>query len=170
MSALSQGMIDLLSQQYKHETANSLRYYQRSMYAEMIGLSAIAAFYKKQAEGEREHADRVLSYANERNVMITISGLTFDDPDINVGTDIVKTFESALIVEQTTTAMIEDMLKAARGERDYMTEQWLLDPSGLLKEQAEEGNLYQTIIDRINQMRNSASLAHDLDVYLSERA
>jgi ferritin len=82
----------------------------------------------------------------------------------------VKTFESALIVEQTTTSMIEDMLKAARGERDYMTEQWLLEPSGLLKEQVEEENLYQTIIDRINQMRNSASLAHDLDVYLSERA
>ena len=170
MSALSQGMIALLSQQYKHETANSLRYYQRSMYAEMIGLSGIASFYKKQAEGEREHADRVLSYVNDRNVMIAMAGLTFDDPDINIGTDIVKTFESALIVEQTTTAMIEEMLKTARGERDYMTEQWLLDPSGLLKEQVEEEYLYQTIIDRINQMRNSASLAHDLDVYLSERA
>jgi ferritin len=140
------------------------------MYAEMIGLSGIAAFYKGQAEGERAHADRVLAYVNDRNVIISMAGFSFDDPDINIGTDIVKTFESALIVEQTTTVMLEDMLKTARGERDYLTEQWLLDSSGLLKEQVEEENLYQTILDRINQMRNSLSLAHDLDVWLSERA
>jgi ferritin len=167
MYALSLGMIDLLSKQYQHETCNSLRYYQRAIFAEQLGLNNIASFFKRQASGERDHADRVLQFAIDRNVIIPISGLTFTDADIMPGAEPVDLFRSALIVEENTTAMLENMLGAARDERDYMTEQWLLDPAGLIKEQVEEHSLYTSILDRIAQM-SGPTVLHDLDVWIGK--
>ena len=63
---------------------------------------------------------------------------------------------------------LEGILALARQERDFLTEQWLLDSAGLLKEQVEEENLYTTILDRIGQMKESPSLVHDLDVWVGE--
>lgn len=167
MYALSLPMIELLSNQYKHETCNSLRYYQRAIFAEQLGLNNIGAFFRKEADGERGHADRVFSFAVDRNVIIPMSGLSFDDIDMLPGTDPVALFTSALKVEEDTTAMLENMLTVAREERDYMTEQWLLDPAGLILEQREEHSLYTSILDRIGQM-SGPTLLHDLDLWIGE--
>jgi ferritin len=166
MSALSQGMIDKLAFQYKHETSNSLRYFQRATFADSIGLSGIAKFFRREAKGERGHADIVFKFANSRNICLPISGLAFDDPDFNPGTSPIVLFETAMVVEQETTALLEAMLTLANQERDYMTAQWLLDPAGLIKEQVEEENLYQSILDHIAQMKGSASLVHDVDRWI----
>jgi ferritin len=166
MSVLSQNIIDKLGAQYKHETANSLRYYQRATYADMIGLTGIAGFFKRQGDGERTHADIVYKYASDRNVILPISGLVFDEPDINMGVAAPVLFEQAMKIENDTTIMLEIMLTMARQERDYLTEQWLLDTGGLLREQVEEMNLIQTILDRIGQMAGSPSLVHDLDTWV----
>lgn len=167
MYALSINTIGLLSKQYKHETCNSLRYYQRAIYAEQLGLNNIGAFFRKEAEGERGHADRVFQFAVDRNVIIPISGLAFDDVDMMPGTDAVALFSSALKVEEDTTAMLEAMLQSARDERDYMTEQWLIDKDGLIKEQVDEESQYTTILDRISNM-SGPTLIHDLDVWIGE--
>jgi ferritin len=160
-------MIETLGRQYQHETKNALRYYQRAIFAEQIGLTHIAAFFRKQADGERGHADAVMQFAVDRSAIIPLSGLTFTDPDIMSGTDPVALFVSAREIENETTAMIEGILQQARDEKDFMTEQWILDPDGLLKEQCEEQNLYQTIIDHIAQM-GGPSMIHDLDAWIGE--
>lgn len=164
---ISQAMLERLKTQYAHETCNSLRYYQRSTLAEFRGLTGIAAFFKKQAEGERGHADIVFKYVNDRNEQLPISGLTFLDADIVSSADPIDIFQTAMEVEQRTTAMLQAMLEQARNDRDYLSEQWLLDSSGLLKEQVEEENLYQTILDRITSMGDSPSLLHDLDIWIA---
>jgi ferritin len=164
---LSQSMLERLKTQYAHETCNSLRYFQRATFAEFRGLNNIAAFFKKEAEGERGHADIVYKYVNDRNEQLPISGLSFLDPDIGSTSDPLLMFNTAMAVEKTTTAMLEAVLEQARADKDYLTEQWLLDSSGLLKEQIEEENLYQTILDRIQSMGDSPSLLHDLDLWLA---
>jgi len=166
MSVISQSMIEALSKQYHHEVANSLRYYQRAIFADVSGLTGIAKFFKSQAEDERGHADKIMAYAIDRNVILTLSGFHFGDPDINPGTSIVTAFETAKQVELETSAMLEDILALARSENDYMTEQWLLDKDGLIREQIEEEALYQTILDRVDRMIGSASLVHDLDIWI----
>lgn len=163
---LSQAMLERLKDQYAHETGNALRYYQRATSAEFHGLTGIASFFKKQAEGERSHADSVFEYVNNRNEQLPIAGLVFLDADLSASADPIVMFQTALEVEQQTTGMLQLILEQARNDRDYLTEQWLLDPSGLLKEQIEEENLYQTILDRIKCMGDSPSLMHDLDVWL----
>jgi|WetSurMetagenome_2_1015567.scaffolds.fasta_scaffold702667_1 ferritin len=165
---ISQAMLDRLVEQYAHETCNSLRYFQRSTFAEFRGLDGIASFFKKQAEGERSHADAVFRYVNDRNVQLPIAGLAFPDPDMLPSSDPVEIFLTAAAIEQRTTAMLQAVLEQARSDRDYLTEQWLLDSSGLLKEQVEEENLYQTILDRVASMGDSPSLIHDLDIWIAE--
>ena len=59
-------MLSLLGEQYQHETANSLRYYQRASFAEYIGLPAIAEFFRKQADDERSYADKIMSFVKSR--------------------------------------------------------------------------------------------------------
>jgi ferritin len=164
---LSQAMLERLKEQYAHETCNALRYFQRSTSAEFHGLTGIASFFKKQAEGERGHADIVFKYVNDRNEQLPVSGLSFLDPDMGASADPLSMFQTALEVEQRTTGMLYLVLEQARNDRDYLTEQWILDSSGLLKEQVEEENLYQTILDRIKSMGSSLSLLHDLDVWLA---
>jgi len=166
MAALSHDMIEKLRIQYQAETCNSLRYFQRATYAESLGLTGVARFFRREAKGERDHADLVFKYANSRNIALAISGLAFDDPDINPGTSPIVLFETALENERATTALLEAMLAQASEEFDYMTEQWLLDSKGLIREQVEEENLYQTICDRIGQMKGSSSLVHDLDIWI----
>ena len=82
MGALSQLMVERLTAQYQLETFNSLRYFQRATFAESVGLTGIARFFRKEARGERKHADLVFKYANLRNVALPISPLTFEDPDL----------------------------------------------------------------------------------------
>lgn len=168
MGALSQAMVERLTAQYQLETCNSLRYFQKATFAESIGLSGIAHFFRKEARGERKHADLVFKYANLRNIALPIAPLTFEDPDLSPETNAVDLFAAAWEAEQATTVALEGMLALARQERDFLTEQWLLDPAGLLREQAEEENLYTTILDRIGQMKGSPSLVHDLDIWVGE--
>ena len=170
MSVISQNMIDALGKQYRHETLNSLRYYQRATYAEMLGLSGIAGFFKSQGDGERNHADKVYKYVNDRNVMVSMNGLSFMEPDFTMGHDVINLFETAMQVENDTTALLEGILSLAYDERDYLTVQWLVDSEGLLREQAEEENIIRSILDHIGQMRSSPSLIHDLETMLGSKA
>jgi len=166
MSRLTENMLSLLGEQYQHETANSLRYYQRSMFAEYIGLLSIAEFFRKQANDERSHADKIMSFVNSRSMILPISGLSFTDKDLTAGSDILGIFRSALDIEKDTSARLENILDVARTESDTMTEQWLMDADGLIKEQIEEENLYQTILDHASLISTSPSLYHDLDNFV----
>ncbi len=167
MSVLSQSMLEKLGEQYSHETHNSLRYYQFAIFAEFAGLTGCAKLFRSQAEGERGHADKIMNYVIDKNAILPVS-ISFMDPDVVPSENVVRIFEQVLALEVGTTAKIESLLENARAEKDYMTEQWLLDPEGLVKEQVEEENLAQTVLDRIRQMGTSSSLIHDLDVWISE--
>lgn len=168
MSVLSDNMLQLLGAQYREETMNSLRYYQRATFADYIGLSSIAEFFKQEAEGERGHADKIYEYVNAKNHILPISGLQFTDADIAPTTDFVELFRTALDVELATTGKLEHILAVARDEHDDMTEQWLMDKNGLIREQVEEENLYQTILDMANQNIKSPALAVEMDNWIKK--
>ena len=164
---LSENILSMLCTQFRHEKSNELRYTQRRAYADYKGFNNIAEFFKKQAEGEAEHAEKVASYIMDRSDVLKIEPLDFLDPSPDFGSlNVPALFESSLIVEQETTASLYAIYAAAMQEGDYMTASWLF--SDLIPEQVEEEKIYQSTIDRINAYPACPSRDHDIDVWIGE--
>jgi len=151
MSKLSATIREALSLQYAHEVANSLKYRYRQSWAEFRGLTGAAKYFAKEAEGETAHANMVLSYLIDRNEELLIKPIPNAELPI---ADFVTIFKTSQEVELATTELIKGLLVAARSEADFQTEQWLLRPDGLLAIQTEEENEIQTILDRIDSMKD----------------
>lgn len=177
MGMLSIQILTLLQKQFKHETSNALRYTARSSWARYRGFEGAADFFEKEAEGELGHAKAVREYIEARNEAVRPEGLSFTDPSDFGSFDVL--FTSALAVEQLTTDMLHEIYSQALTIGDYMTTDWV---QGLIREQVEEENLYQTIIDRmiqrggggdqvtaLSRFNQDPSAAHDIDVWLAER-
>lgn len=177
MGMLSAKILDLLQTQYKHETLNSLRYVARSSWARCRGLEAAGDFFAKESEGELGHAKIVKDYIEARNEAVEPAGLAFDE--VAQWNYYDELFTSAQQVEYVTTDMLNTIYKTAMELGDFMTSTWV---QGLITEQIEEENLYQTMIDRIiqrgggtdkvsaiNAFRKDISSVHDFEMFLATR-
>lgn len=177
MGMLSRQILDLLQAQFKHETANHLRYVARASWARYRGFEGAGDFFEKEADGELAHAKVVREYIEARNEVVRPEGLSFTETSEFGSFDVL--FTSALVVEQGTTDKLSEIFQQALTIGDVMTVQWV---QGLISEQVEEESLYQTIIDRMVQrggggdqvsalarFKDDPAAAHDIDVWLAER-
>jgi ferritin len=156
-------ILDLLQNQYKHETSNSLRYFVRSSWAKYRGFEGAGKFFAKEAEGERGHADKVKQFIEDRNEALQPSPYTYNDPD-NF-TSFNELFETAFVFEQETTDLLQNIYTEAFKAGDIMTVVWVQE---LIKEQIEEENLYRTILDRIASRGKDAASDCDNDLFIGE--
>jgi|WetSurMetagenome_2_1015567.scaffolds.fasta_scaffold84059_3 bacterioferritin B len=176
MSKLSSATLALLYAQYAHETSNQLRYIARSSWARFRGLEATADFFAREAKGEHGHAKIVRQFIEDRNEAL-VPEIAYDEPaDFSYFDEL---FTTALVVEQTTTEMLNNIYVCALKEGDIQTVAWV---QALIAEQTEEENLYQTIIDHIVQrgggvaqdealdaFRKDLSAVHDIDAWIGEQ-
>lgn len=160
---LSENILLMLNEQIRHETKNSLRYYQRYNWAEFYGYIGTAAYYKQEAEGERGHADKILAYINERNALATIQPIEWDEP--NNWMDLIELFKTSQIVELDTTAKLTAIYDAAFKEQDFMTVNLMAE---MIEAQKNEESEAQTILDRFAAFPASPSRNHDLDIWVKE--
>lgn len=160
MSILSQNIHNLLTDQYNHELCNFARYKARQSYADYLGLNGIAQFFGKEAAGEAEHAEKVFQFVSDRNERIYKVSPNASEEIPQGFRDI---FISALEIERQTTTKLNNLATAAMREGDLQTFFWVSD---LIKEQTEEENLYQTIIDRIDTFGGDQTTAHLIDTWI----
>jgi len=158
---LSSNILSLLTAQYSHETANGIFYTALQSWADRRGLTGTASFFRKQAEGERVHADKILEYIHNRNDQLTVIAVPLQAVE---PTSFENLFTLAIERERLTSEMILAIKSQAESIGDHATCQWLLDPEGLVKEQVEEENILQTIIDRMNI--DPTAGPHLLDVWI----
>lgn len=164
MGNLSAVTLALLQEQYRHETANSLRFVARASWARYRGLEATADFFLSESEGERKHADAVRCWIEDRNEALTPEPITY--ADASAFESFVSMFRGALEIEQETTRRLNAIYDAALTERDF---QLVTQVSELVVEQIEEENTYQTILDRIASRGNDDATMHDIDMWIGER-
>ncbi len=177
MSSVPETVLSLLQAQWKHETANSMRYTARASWARFRGLEGTGDFFEQEAAGEQGHAKLVREFIEARNEALAPEGFAFDEPSAFGSFDAL--FTSALEVERTTTDMLNAIYAEAVRVADFQTSIWVQQ---LISEQTEEENLYQTIIDRMVQrgggsgqdealtaFRKDGAAIHDLDVWIAER-
>jgi ferritin len=176
MGMLSRNILDLLQNQYKHESANHFRYVARASWARYRGYDGAGDYFEREAKGEKHHAKMVRQYIEARNECVEPSGFEFNEPaDFQFYDEL---FTTALTVEQETTDLLNNIYASAIELGDFMTSTWVQD---LITRQIAEENEAQSIIDRIiqrgggkdqvtaiNQFRQDISASHDLDVWLKE--
>jgi ferritin len=160
---LSENILLMLNNQWRHEQANSFRYFQRQNWADFYGYVGSAAYYKQEAEGERGHADKILEYINDRSALATFQPIDFDEP--NNWKDLIDLFSTALEVERDTTARLTAIYVAAMAESDIMTVNLMAE---MIEAQKDEENEYQLVLDRFAAYAPAPARNNDLDYFIKE--
>lgn len=166
MARLNENIRVLLENQYKHEVTNSMIYSQMRAWCDYKGFDNIAEFYKKQAEEEREHADKVYGYIADKSDILNIAPFNFDNPNPSWSAgDVYSLFSASLSTEEGTTASLSDIYDTSMNEKDFMTANFIREMIGM---QVEEERTFQSLIDRMDRYPPSPSREHDIDLYIKE--
>lgn len=140
---LTPTILKLLNEQITHELRN------RNIYLAMRGwfntksLAGFTKFMDKQADGEREHADKFMSYVQDHKDLVEIGDVTAPKSTFK---NALEALEAALTTEKDTTAKIKALYQAATKENDFAT-QAMLD--WFVTEQVEEETVIRKIIDKL---------------------
>lgn len=150
-------MTKALNQQIGLEGYASFLYLSMATWCGNEGLDGCANFMHRQSAEEREHMLKIFEYMGEVDaVALTPSidqvPLKFDSPQ--------KMFETVYKHEQKVTKSINDLLKIAKNENDYSTENFL---QWYISEQREEENLMRSILDKIKLIGKSPMTLYYID-------
>lgn len=121
-----------LNSQIGNELAAHNQYLACAVYYDAQTMPQMAAFFYDQALEEREHAMMMVQYLLDTDAEVTIPGVEAPIPTFN---DMVAPVALALEQEKRVTDQISSLLKTAREEGDFASEQFM---QWFIKEQVEE--------------------------------
>lgn len=160
---ISNKMLEELNDQIHAELFSEYLYLSMAAWLDAQNLEGFAHFFKVQASEERAHAMKFYGYIYDVGGSVTLKGLdtpkaVFDSP--------VAVFEAALEHEKYITARVNNLVKLARSEDDYKTENFL---SWFLAEQIEEENSMVKSLDLTKAFSTSKGQLYLLDVQMAKR-
>jgi ferritin len=132
---MKQDVLDLLNEQIGHEYGNYMLYEQASAYFDDKGMDEAAKLFRKQADGEMEHARRFTDYVRDAGGKVVIPTIKAQKSDYASGEEV---FLAAYVREQETTAKIYAIRDLAWRNGDHATFEML---TWFVNEQVEEENL-----------------------------
>jgi ferritin len=124
--------VTLLNAQIGNELAAHNQYVACAAYYDGQTMPRMAAFFFAQALEERDHAMMMLQYLLDIDEAVHIPAVPAPAGDF---ADVVAPVELALAQERRVTQQINELLRTAREESDYASEQFL---QWFIKEQVEE--------------------------------
>jgi ferritin len=137
---MHQEIQDALNAQIGHEYQNYLLYEQASAYCDDRGLDGAAKLFRKQADGELEHARKFTDYVRDARGKVIIPTLQAQKSDFANGEEV---FLAAFEREVETTKKIYAIRDLAWKLGDHATFEmlgWFVD------EQVEEENLTDKLL------------------------
>jgi len=146
----------ILNEQIEKEGYSSNLYLAMASWAEKEGFAGIAQWLYAQADEERMHMLKFITFINERGGHALIPA--FKQPQVKFD-GIKKMFEQVLEHENFITKSINEIVALVIKENDYATNNWI---QWFVTEQMEEELNVQTILDKIN-------LVGDKNLYLFDR-
>jgi len=154
---ISNKMTDALNKQITLEGYASFLYLSMASWCDVQGLEGCAKFMRRQSEEEREHMLRIFDYMSEVDAHALTPAIvqvphTFESPQ--------KIFEMVYTHEQKVTKSIHDLMKIAKAEDDYTTDNFL---QWYITEQREEENLMRSILDKIKLIGDSPMTMYYID-------
>lgn len=161
---LTKNIQNMLNEQVKREAYAAFFYFSMGSWMDRNGYEGTAKFMYSQADEEMEHMKKIFHYINNAGGDAIVPSI--DQPPKNFDSYkqiIEKSFEN----EQSVTKAIHEIVEACLNERDYTTfnlMQWYVD------EQLEEENLFSTVLDKLNMLKDEQNGLYLLDQELGQKA
>jgi len=139
--------VTALNDQVAAEFAASHQYVAIAAYYESITLPQLAGFFYRQAVEERGHALMMVKYLLDTSSPVTLGPIDAPRTDF---TDHIAPIELALEQERAVSGRISELFEVARGEGDYLSEQFV---QWFLKEQVEEEATMSELLEVAERVR-----------------
>ncbi len=149
---------DQLSVQIGNEFAAHNQYLACAVHYDALTMPQMAAFFYAQALEEREHAMMMVQYLLDTDAAVQIPGVDAPTSDF---ADVVAPIELALAQEKRVTEQINGLLRIAREEGDFASEQFM---QWFIKEQVEE---VATMSDLLTIVTRSKDDLNDIEEYVA---
>ena len=123
---------DQLNSQIGSELSAHNQYLACAVYYDDLTMPQMAGFFYRQALEERDHAMMMVQYLLDTDCPVTIPGVA---GPVNGFESVIAPVELALTQEKRVTDEISALLRTAREESDFASEQFM---QWFIKEQVEE--------------------------------
>jgi ferritin len=123
---------DQLNVQIGNELAAHNQYLACAVYYDDLTMPQMAAFFYAQALEERAHAAMMIQYLLDTDAQVVIPAV---EAPVNEFDDVVAPVALALAQEKRVTDQVNSLLRIARDEDDFASEQFM---QWFIKEQVEE--------------------------------
>jgi ferritin len=147
-----------LNTQIGNELAAHNQYLSCAVYYDALTMPQMAAFFYGQALEERDHAMMMVQYLLDTDADVVIPGV---DAPVSAFDDVVAPVSLALAQEKRVTEQINALLRTAREEGDFASEQFM---QWFIKEQVEE---VATISDLLAVVTRNRDDIEDIEEYVA---
>jgi ferritin len=120
-----------------------------------LTMPQLAAFFYAQALEERLHAMMMVQYLLDTDAPVEIPGV---DAPVAVFADVVAPIELALEQEKRVTEQINGLLRIAREENDFASEQFM---QWFIKEQVEEVATMNDLLAVVTRSKDDINAIED---------
>ncbi|HWJ81348.1 MAG TPA: ferritin [Nocardioides sp.] len=146
---------DQLNVQIGNEFAAHNQYLACAVHFDALTMPQMAAFFYAQALEEREHAMMMIKYLLDTDAPVEIPGV---DAPVARFDDVVAPVELALEQERRVTEQINDLLRIAREEYDFASEQFM---QWFIKEQVEEVATMSDLLTVVTRSKDDINAIED---------
>lgn len=150
--------VEQLNAQIGNELAAHNQYLACAVYYDAQTMPQMAAFFYGQALEERDHAMMMVQYLLDTDAEVTIPGVEAPIPTF---ADVVAPVTLALAQEKRVTEQINGLLRIAREEHDFASEQFM---QWFIKEQVEE---VATMSDLLAVVNRNVDDVEDIEEYVA---
>jgi ferritin len=147
-----------LNAQIGNELAAHNQYVAIAVHYDALTMPQMAALFYGQAVEERDHAMMMVQYLLDTDVDVVIPGVAAPVPSFE---GVVAPVELALSQEKRVTEQINGLLRTAREEGDFASEQFM---QWFIKEQVEE---VASMSDLLAVVRRNADDIDDIEDYVA---
>ena len=154
----AEAFVALLNEQIAHEYAAHQQYVACAVYYDAETLPQLARFFYAQALEERDHAMMMVQYLLDTDADVTIPGV--EAPQASFA-DVIAPVALALEQEKRVTEQINALLRIAREESDFASEQFL---QWFIKEQVEEVASMSDLLTVVTRNRDDLE---DIEEYVA---
>jgi ferritin len=148
---------DQLNVQIGNEFAAHNQYLACAVHYDALTMPQMAAFFYAQALEEREHAMMMVKYLLDTDAPVSIPGV---EAPVSTFADVVAPVQLALDQERAVTEQVNALVRIAREENDYASEQFM---QWFIKEQVEE---VATMSDLLAVVTRSKDDVNDIESYV----
>lgn len=150
--------VDQLNQQIGHELAAHNQYLACAVHFDALTMPRMAAFFYAQAEEERSHALMMVQYLVDTDAPVVVPAVPAPRSEFG---DLVEPVRLALEQERTVTEQVNALVRTAREEGDFASEQFL---QWFVKEQVEEVATMSALLAVVTRNRDDVE---DVEEYVA---